>query len=138
MEITRDVNTVTVDEINDALVIGFARLDRDGVPEEYVMLQRSLDPDEDEPGIDGVYVERDDQEFCGYGGIVRYVLQRDRALVELDERMGRALGGEEVWRHVTIRFQIDDSMFGLLREQLGRLFVDCACFVDQSERPPLS
>ncbi len=138
MNITRVASTVTVDELDDALVIGFAKLDRDGVPEEYVLLQRSLDSDEDEPGIDGVYVERDDQVFCGYGGIVRYVLRRDRALVELDERMGRALGGEEVWHHVTIRFQLDDSMFGLLHEQLGRLFVDCACFVDQSERPLLS
>jgi len=96
------------------------------------MLQRSIDPDEDEPGIDGVHVERDDQRFSGYGGIVRFVLRRDRVLMDLDERIGRALGGQDVWRQVTIRFQVDDLEFAMLREGLGRLFVDCACFVDQA------
>ena len=132
MNITRTANAVTVDEIDDALVIGFAMLERNGVPAEYMTLQRSLDPDEDTPGIDGVYVERDDQRFSGYGGIVRFVLHRDRALVELDERIGRALGGQELWGQATFRFQIDDFTFALLHEGLGRLFVDCSCFVDQS------
>ena len=125
-------NTVTVDELDDTLVIGFAKLDRDGVPEQYLTLQRSLDPDEDEPGIDGVYVERDDPRFCGYGGIVRFVLQRDRVLMDLDERIGRALGDQDVWSQGTILFQVDDLEFAMLREGLGRLFVDCACFVDQA------
>ncbi len=132
MNITRMANAVTVDEIDDALVIGFAMLERNGVPEEYMTLQRILESDEDTPGIDGVYVERDDQRFCGYGGIVRFVLHRDRALVELDERIGQALGGQDLWTEVTFRFEIDDTTFALLREGLGRLFVECACFVDQS------
>ncbi len=132
MNITRAANTVTVDEIDDALVIGFAKLDRDGMPEEYIMLQCNLDPDEDEPGIDGIYTERDDQRFCGSGSIVRFVLHRDWARAELDERIGRALGGHDVWHQVTIRFQIDDITFALLRQGLRRLFAGCACFVDQS------
>ncbi len=132
MNITRTANTVTVDEIDDALVIGFAMLERNGVPEEYMTLQRSLDPGEDTSGIDGVYVERDDQRFCGYGGIVRFVLHRNRALVELDERIERALGGQDVWDQVTFRLEIGDTIFALLQEGLGRLFVDCACFVDPS------
>jgi len=130
MNITRTANAVIVDEIDDALVIGFATLERNGVPAEYMTLR--LDPDEDTPGIDGVYVERDDQRFCGYGGIVRFVLHRDRALLELDERIGRALGGQDLWGQVTFHFQLDDFTFALLREGLGRLFVDCSCFVDQS------
>ncbi len=132
MTFARTANTVTVDEINDALVIGFAQLDHDGVPEEYVLLQRSLDGDEDEPGIDGVYIERDDQRLSGYGGITRFVLQRDQVLVELDEPTGLALGDQDAWHQLTIRFQVEDMMFTMLRAGLGRLFVDCACFADQS------
>ena len=60
MNIIRDVTTPTDDELDDTLVIGFPKLEPGGRVGEYVMFQRSLDSDEDEPGIDGVYVERDD------------------------------------------------------------------------------
>ena len=132
MNVTREATTVTVDTVDDVLVVGFARLDLEGVPEEYLILQRSLDPDEDEPGIAGVYVERDDQGSSGYGGIVQFVLHRDQVLLELDEQIGRALGGADAWRRVTIRFAVDDSAFESLRSALVRVFADCGCFVDRS------
>lgn len=132
MNIIREVGTATVDEIDDALVIGFPKLELDGGAAEYVMFQRSLDPDEDGPGIDGVYVERDGQGFGGYGGIVRFVLHRDRAVMELDDRIGRALGRPDVWHEVTIHLTVDGSTFEVLRSGLARVFVGCGCFIDQS------
>ncbi len=121
MNVTREATTVTVDTVDDVLVVGFARLDPEGVPEEYVILQRSVDPDEDEPGISGVYVERDDQRFAAYGGIVRFVLRRDQALIELDNRAGGTLGHPDVWREVALRFSIDDVHFTVLRGGLERV-----------------
>ena len=68
MRVIRSVNTVTIDECNDVLVIGFGNTDSSGMSMEgYVMLQGSLAPDDEDWGV---HIERDDQVFGDYGGIM--------------------------------------------------------------------
>lgn len=132
MNITRNANKVTIDVSLDVNVIGFAKVDDSGVPKEYVMLQGTNDTD-DEWDSYGVYIERDDQGFCGYDGIVRCVLYQDRLLLDLDEQIGKALGDGDIWSCITILFDIDDNTLARLRCALMTLFAECnSCFSDRS------
>ena len=96
------------------------------------MLQRSLDPDEDDPVIEGVHVERDDQRYSGYGSIVRFVLYRGNALMELDDQLAAALDAPDHCREVTLGFSSNDAALAELRGGPARLFTGCECFADQT------
>src|SRR4051794_10721668 len=80
-----DLNFVFVSEADDALVVGFA--DHEFETSRYVMFQRSLDPDED----DGVYAERDGQQYCAYGRVESCTLSRDQVNFVLSQPLADAL-----------------------------------------------
>ncbi len=115
-------NRVVADHSGDADVIMVAFADEvQGRPRDSLILQRAQDPDIDRAlsGIDEVYIERNGQSRGGYGGILRFLLDRDRVRVELGPAMGTTLGASVF----EIQFSIDDGTFDGLRESLRRLFL---------------
>ncbi len=77
---------VAVDHENDALIAAFGGLpDADGHPTVYLILQRSTDANEDEPGLPGVYAEWCAEEMACYGCVRRFDLYRDGARVLFNE-----------------------------------------------------
>ncbi|MEM7244678.1 MAG: Imm10 family immunity protein [Acidobacteriota bacterium] len=106
---------VTIDEIDGVLVIGFAAEN-----EEYLLLQRSLEPSEQDValGHDAVYIERNSQLRSAYGGIVRVVLSSRAVVLELSEETAEAIGSEGVFR---VDLDLESQRLEVLRESLDRL-----------------
>jgi len=85
--------------------------------EHYFLMDRSEESaDEAIPGMDNVYIERDDQGWGGYGDIERVILTRDSLTLHLGERMARQIG-----RHESIRvsFAVSDEVSRELPLVLG-------------------
>ena len=113
-----DLSFVSVSEIDGALVVGFA--DREFETTKYVMFQRSLDPDDD----DGVYAERDGQQYSAYGLVESCTLSRDQVRFVLSQALAHAL---EIPTALSIRFHCGDDVYLVLRRGLGRLFAGTGC-----------
>jgi hypothetical protein len=94
-----------------------------------LMLQRSHEFDEQDValGMDHVYIERDSQRYSAYGGITRFELRRDRAMVSLDAATARKLGNEAEFE---VRFDLEDRRFEELRAGLAKVFKGFECFAD--------
>jgi hypothetical protein len=120
-------NHVVVSDEEEYFLVGFADYQFD--PHEYLLLQRAHEFDEQDIRLemDNVYIERNDQSPCAYGGIHRFELNRDRVRVGLDERTAAKIGLEG---HMEIRFDLDADKFGELRTGLARMFEGRSCFVD--------
>lgn len=84
---------------------GFEQVTADS--RQYVMLQRSYEFDEQdiELGMDNVYIERDDQLWSAYGGILQFALERKRVLVKLGAETAAKLGAESEYE---ILFDVGD------------------------------
>ncbi len=105
---------VYVDELCRRL--SFADRD-DGTGEHYFVIDRSEDsPDEAVPDMDNVYIERDDQEWGGFGGIKRVVLERDALTLQLDPPMATRMGGHE---SIRISFAINGDQFHEMQHVLS-------------------
>lgn len=113
-----DLEFVSVSEIHGALVVGFA--DRQFETTRYFMLQRSLAPDDD----DGVYAERDGQQYSAYGSVQACTLTRHRIDLMLDVTLAEAV---DMPRSFAIRFRCTDATFEALRAGLPRIFSGTAC-----------
>ncbi|SRR6266496_347957 len=98
----------SVDEIDGALIVGFA--DRPYETSEYFMFERSLDPSDD----DGVYLEHTDQAYGIYGTVTSCVLSSGRIEVTVDDRTAEHLETETTF---AIDFSCDHE--SLLRVQSG-------------------
>lgn len=123
-----DATDVVVDVGDpDFILVGF---DSEGPgPRRYLMLQRSYEFDERDTamGMDRVYIERDSQGHSAYGGIARFDLHRDRALISLDAATARKLGeGAEF----EVRFDLEERRFEELRAGLAEVFKGFDCFAD--------
>jgi hypothetical protein len=119
-------NTVVVDDSDKELIlVGFAD-DMCGRYRDALMVQRSYEFDEQDvgPGMDRVYIERNEQSRGGYGGIRQFDLYRDRVSVALDDTMGKRLGGDLF----EITFQVDEDRFSSLRSGLAAVFRGCECY----------
>ena len=131
-----EATDVGFDEENDTLTVGFGGVpDADGYPTVYLMLQRSTDEDEDEPGIDGVYAEWCGQEMSCYGCIRSFDLypQSIRATFTEDADFYVLEGVEEVseGRRLTellVTFTLDEVKFAELKGKLSFIFKDCDCY----------
>jgi hypothetical protein len=123
-----DTTDVIVDDDDPGLIlVGFSS---EGLgPRRYLMLQRSYEFDEQDvaPGMDRVYIERDSQGYSAYGGIKRFELFRDRALISLEAATARKLGNEAEFE---IRFELEDRRFEELRAGLAGVFKGFECFAD--------
>src|SRR5271156_4170777 len=67
----------------------------DDKSEHYFVMDRSEDSSEDAiPGMTNVYIERDDQQWGGFGGIDKVVLERQCLSLYLDSTMATKMGGD--------------------------------------------
>jgi len=118
MQILFQADFVSVDEIEGALVVGFA--DRPLGTSRYFMLQRGLDPEDD----DGVYLERDDQAYGSYGRVESFSLSRGRIEVTVDDATAASLGTEA---RFAVDLWCDEERSLRLQDALERIFAGTDC-----------
>jgi hypothetical protein len=120
---------VSVEEDSSAWMVGFA--DSEFGARRYLRLHRakSPQPQDVELGLDGYHVEVDDPNQSCHGGIARFELFPDRAVVALDDDAAAALGGR---RAIVIAFALRAKQLDQLRAGLARIFADDGCFLDRS------
>jgi hypothetical protein len=115
--------SIAAQEADESYIVGFA--DSRTQPKEYIILQRSVEPDadagDDEP--DTYFLEINDAETSGYGGIRSATLGKDSFTLVLadDNDYGDGLDG------VTITFD-GAGVPADLKHYLGQIFqgTDCA------------
>ena len=78
---TMHAASVAAQEADESYLVGFA--DSRTQPQEYIILQRSVQSDDDEP--DTYFLEINGQECSGYGGIRRATLDNTKFTLELAE-----------------------------------------------------
>lgn len=117
------------------LLIWFA--DEDANPCQYLMLQRAREFDEQDRtlGMDDVYIERDDQGWSAYGGILRFELCNDRAYLKLDDCTATKIGGVS---EIEVHFNPDPIKIRELATGLQMVFSGLNCFVNHASKfvPP--
>jgi hypothetical protein len=131
MTISFHAKCVAIEDMmeDDYWLVGFA--DDEFETTQYLMLQRGMEDDEQDVrfGMNTYHVERDGQQYSMYGGIERFVLQRDRLLVDFTPEGQVRLQTSTM----KITFAISDEKFARLKEQLGRVFADTTCLVIPTE-----
>lgn len=118
MSMVVNLNFVSVSEVDGALVVGFA--DHEFETTRYVLFQRSLDPDDQ----DGVYAERDGQQYSAYGRVEVCTLGRDQIDIVLSQPLADAL---DVPPGFSIRFACSDDVHDSLRACVRKLFAGTDC-----------
>jgi hypothetical protein len=104
---------VASDEAYEVLTVGLADSQFD--TREYLWFQRSLDSDEDE----GIYIERNGQQYGTYGGIEKLVLSRDKIKLRLSKKTAEIL---ETDQEVLITFSSTNEQFEKFQDDLKRVF----------------
>ncbi len=136
-----EATKIGFDDSYDSLTVGFGGLlDADGHPTTWLLLQRSTDENEDEPGIDGVIVEWNDQINSCYGCIQSFELARQSIKVVFTEDANFVLswnyqndGNENKLTELFITFTLDENDFQELKHNLlDVIFLDCVCFSELS------
>ncbi|UMR28898.1 Imm10 family immunity protein [Massilia sp. MB5] len=77
---------INIEEDGYSLTIGF--LDEGEEPHKYVLLQKTLEPDEQDEalGMDVAHIEIEDQARSGYGGIASVAMDDGGLRIRLDEK----------------------------------------------------
>jgi len=121
---------VTVDDSNDDFILVGLAEERSGPYREALHFQRSHVFNEQDIalGMNQVYVERNDQSQCGYGGIDRVELHRDHIEVILSGKTAEALGNDRF----RIALSLPAGEFDRLRKGLEAVFRDFSCLVEVS------
>lgn len=132
-----EATNIGFDDEYDALTVAFGGLpDTDNYPTVYLMLQRSTDENEDEPGVEGIYAEWCGQEMSCYGCIRRFDLFRNMAEVKFIEsadfyppESARGESRRERLTELVITFAIDSEKYVELKGKLSAvMFLGCDCF----------
>ena len=113
-------NTIVIDDsAPEFILVGFAD-DRNGHYREALHFQRSYKFDERDAalGMDGVYVERNDQRQGGYGAVERVELLRNRLRVVVGGQVVQRLGDREF----EIDLSLSDEEFERVRKGLQAVF----------------
>lgn len=110
-----------VTEADDTLIVGFA--DQQFETTSYFMLQRALTPSDG----DQVYLERDGQQYCGYGTVHRCTLTRFQLELEIEDSLADALDFPDAF---VVRFKCGDAVFEQLRAALPRIFSGTPCILN--------
>lgn len=120
-------NDVGFEERVEFLLVWFDG--EDTQPCQYLTLQRAYEFDGQDRtlGMDDVYIERDDQGWSAYGGILRFELHNDRAYVKLDDCTATKLGGVS---EIEVRFNLDPAKLRELARGLQLVFAGLNCFVN--------
>lgn len=122
-------NNVGFEDRMEFLLIWFA--DEDANPCQYLMLQRAREFDEQDRalGMDDIYIERDDQGWSAYGGILRFELHNDRAYVKLDDCTATKIGGVS---EIEVRFNPGPAKLRELAAGLQLVFDGLNCFANHA------
>jgi hypothetical protein len=120
---------VSAEEDSDLWLVGFA--DAEFNTGRYLLLQREKLPHAQDIalGLGGYRAEVDAQGRSCYGGIRRFELFRDHAVVEFEDDALSAPGDEKV---VVVEFALRQRQLDQLRDCLAKIFKGYECFVDQS------
>lgn len=114
-----------VDENEFAVSVGFSRDPTDEESLDGLLVQRGRGPEEDTPGIDGVYVEIPIQRHVVYGGITEAILRVDSFTLRFNPEASREMGGFE---EILVRFKLTAEEFTEMREALRFVFAGCSCY----------
>jgi Immunity protein 10 len=94
-----------------------------------LILQRSLLPDDDTPGIGGVYIEIPIQREAVYGGMTDVALCRDGLTIHFADSIAVKFGG---YTQVIVHLSLSDEQFVELRDGLRVIFRGCSCYHEPS------
>lgn len=119
MKFSLNAKAVAVEDMDDYWLVGFA--DDEAEPPHYLQLQRGFkDSDQDiRLGMNTYYIEIDDQGSSCYGGIERFELRRDQALIKFSSQGKAKLNGIE---SAEITFKAGNEKFNQLRDRLSKIF----------------
>ncbi len=120
-------NDTGIDRSEFAVTVGFARDLADETSDDAFLVQRSTNPDEDEPGLAGVYIEVPPQRYAMYGGIAAAVLHPNAFEVRFTASAARVMGGNAGF---IASFNIDAEQYRELREGLRFVFQNCTCYTE--------
>jgi hypothetical protein len=130
VRVSRDLHAacVSIEEDADFWLVGFA--DAEFNSTRHLILQRDKSPraQDIELGLDGYHVELDDQGKSCYGGIQRFELFPDHAVVEFEED-AHSIFGEDI---LVVEFTLRQQQLAQLRDYLARIFKGQECFLDRS------
>jgi hypothetical protein len=106
--------------VPDLKQIGLSFADHPTHQRHYLILQRDQLPVGKAASSCGlVYVERDDQQFGGYGGIESMTLTRRSLKLAVIPSMAKLMGNHDT---LTITFVVDDGTFHQIDETISRIF----------------
>ena len=119
MSPTFHATCISIEDTEVCLQVGFA--DREVDTTKYLMLQRghAFDEQDRRLGLANVYVERDTQGNCMYGGIAHYELLPGRFRLLLDEKGTKVMHG---LREMEITFVASSEKLSALNTALRRCF----------------
>ena len=119
MQLSFHAIEVSAEDDEDLFLVGFLKSADD--PMEYVMFQRGKDVTEQDIslGLDGVYVEVDDQRYSTYGEIETCELQRGSIRILASDPVAARIRNI---KDIDISFEIDDQAFDHLRRVLAHIF----------------
>ena len=122
---------ISVYDVDECLVIGFADKKRLLSTGDYLMLQRAHEFDERDRrlGMADVYLERNSQAWSGYGHIELFELLPDRVRLRFNERGTQAMAGV---KEMEVSFNLSPERFKTLREGLGRCFAGFNYYRDRT------
>lgn len=127
---SRDLNAacVSIEEDADLWLVGFA--DAEFNSTRHLLLQRDKSPQAQdvELGLDGYHVELDDPGKSGYGGIKRFELFSDHAIVEFEDDALSVFGDDLI----VVEFALRQQQLAQLRVCLAKIFLGYECFLDRS------
>jgi Immunity protein 10 len=120
---------VSIEEDAGAWLVGFAESEFGA--RRYLRLHRAKSPpaQDVELGLNGYQVEVDDPNQSCHGGIARFELFHDRAVVAFDDEAAAVLGHRPA---IVIAFALRAKQLDQLRAGLARIFEDDDCFLDRS------
>ncbi|WEF32058.1 Imm10 family immunity protein [Pseudoduganella chitinolytica] len=113
--------SIAAQEADESYIVGFA--DSRTQPQEYIILQRSVQPDTDDDEPDTYFLEINDQECSGYGGLKSATLGHGTFTLVLadDNEYGNGLDT------VTVTFDPDQGVPADLKTFLGQIFQGTDC-----------
>ena len=121
-----------VDDGEHAISVGFSRDPADEHSLDGLIVERGKDPQEDVPGIEGVYVEIPIQRHVVYGGITEASLRRDSFTLRFDAHAADKMGH---LHRIVARFDLPDDEFDRIRHGLRSVFAGCLCYRETDGTP---
>jgi hypothetical protein len=105
--------------LDGAITVGLA--DNEFDPSHYVLLQRTLEPDKQDQqlGLDGIYIESDSQSCSAYNGVKNITIAESQLRIEIDERYSQQLGAEVIEVYLSISSDEHSMLVDKLKDLVG-------------------